>query len=160
MSGNDEYCTPPEYIELARKLLGTIDLDPAANLIAQEYIQAKQFYTKENDGLALPWYGNVWLNPPYSYPLVQRFTEKAIEFAHSDAKGQVLLLTNACTDAKWFQNLLDFPACFMQGRISFYLDGKQVNGNRNGQVFFYLGTKNRLFIRLFRGLGRVIPSAY
>ena len=60
-----EWYTPPSFIELVREVLGTIDLDPASCATAQGWIQAKTFYTKEQDGLSQPWFGRVFCNPPY-----------------------------------------------------------------------------------------------
>ena len=160
MGANDEYCTPPEYVELARKTMGWIDLDPASNQYAQQYIGARTFYTKEDNGLALPWHGKVWLNPPYSFPLVEQFTTRAIRHYEEHHENQAIILVNASTDVKWFQRLLAFPACFVKGRISFLLDGVVQNGNRNGQVFFYLGDKPTRFFRLFSPLGRITIGSY
>ena len=58
-SGNNEWFTPPNIIEAARRTIGRIDLDPASNEQAQQWIQATQYYTKEKDGLIQPWSGNV-----------------------------------------------------------------------------------------------------
>lgn len=64
-SESNEWYTPPEYIELARNTLGTIDLDPASCDFAQEWIQANTYYTKETNGLLHNWSGKVFVNPPY-----------------------------------------------------------------------------------------------
>ncbi len=74
----DEWSTPPEVIESARQVLGTIDLDPATNPTAQGWIRATRIFTKTENGLLHPWRGRVWLNPPYSYPLVEQFSRKLI----------------------------------------------------------------------------------
>jgi hypothetical protein len=60
-----EWYTPPIYIEMARQVLGNINLDPASNHTAQEWIDAEAYYTKEDNGLIQPWFGSIWLNPPY-----------------------------------------------------------------------------------------------
>ena len=40
-----------EYIELARKTMGSIDLDPASNSEAQRIVKAKKYYDIEINGL-------------------------------------------------------------------------------------------------------------
>lgn len=58
--------TPIEVIESARRIMGTIDTDPATSVSANKVVLAKHIYTPSNDGLAesAGWFGNVFLNPP------------------------------------------------------------------------------------------------
>ena len=42
-AGNDEWCTPQHWIDLARDAMGGIDLDPATNAGAQTRIQADRY---------------------------------------------------------------------------------------------------------------------
>lgn len=66
MSESNERYTPPEIVDVARKTFGgIIDVDPASNPVANTWIGAKKFFTKEDEGLGQFWFGNVWLNPPY-----------------------------------------------------------------------------------------------
>jgi hypothetical protein len=45
--------------------MGGIDLDPASSVMANKYVNAKNFYTISDDGLNdQEWYGNVYLFPP------------------------------------------------------------------------------------------------
>src|SRR2546430_17584816 len=62
---SNEWYTPSKYIETAREVLGSIDLDPASCELANRTVKADKYYTKEDDGLSKEWHGNVWLNPPY-----------------------------------------------------------------------------------------------
>ena len=65
-SGEVEWYTPPWLLERVRRALGgDIDLDPASCSTANKVVQAKQIYTKDNNGLDKDWNGVVWMNHPY-----------------------------------------------------------------------------------------------
>jgi hypothetical protein len=56
-----EWYTPPEYF----KALGLVfDLDPCSPGPGH-WVPAKKIYTIEDDGLRQPWFGLVFMNPPY-----------------------------------------------------------------------------------------------
>lgn len=56
-SGSDEYFTPVEIVQSARKVMGGIDLDPASSLAANEKVQAGRIFTLADDGLKQQWGG-------------------------------------------------------------------------------------------------------
>lgn len=60
----DERYTPEWVLDLVTSALGGIDLDPCAD--PQRRVQAKNHFTKEDNGLEQPWKGRVFLNPPFS----------------------------------------------------------------------------------------------
>ncbi|MEO6595614.1 MAG: DNA N-6-adenine-methyltransferase [Planctomycetota bacterium] len=91
-TGNPEWYTPQPYIEAARDVLGAIDLDPASNRTAQAHVQAACFCTAEQDGLAQPWSGRMWCNPPYEHPLIKRFVRKLVTEFESGAVSAAVLL--------------------------------------------------------------------
>jgi len=68
----DDYYTPAHVFE---RLGVSFDLDVAAPPHGIPWIPAKRFLTLEDDGLATPWEGVVWMNPPYSQttPWVRKF---------------------------------------------------------------------------------------
>ncbi len=73
-STSDDYYTPAWLFEV----MGVeFDLDVASPPGGVPWIPAKRFYTMGDDGLAQPWDGRVWMNPPYSAPIewVERFIE-------------------------------------------------------------------------------------
>ncbi len=153
----DEWFTPAEYIEAARIVMGGIDLDPACNDVAAAIVAAGVHYNKEDNGLSQPWFGRVWLNPPYSMPLIKDFVMTAIDEYESGRVTEAVILTNNSSDTAWFQSLLAlYPACFTRGRIQFWRPGQTTFAARQGQVFFYLGEKQDLFAEVFGQFGLVV----
>ena len=153
----DQWCTPAFILALARKVLGEIDVDPASNKYAQKTVKAKEWHSKEDDGLTKRWNGRVWLNPPYSKLLVEAFTEKLIEEYDVGKVTAAIALYNNNTETGWCQKLLRrFPACFPDRRIPFEHPEREASGPRQGQVVFYLGDDVNLFICVFSELGTIL----
>lgn len=152
-----EWYTPPKYIEMAREVMGEIDLDPASNAIAQEWIKAKYFYTQEEDGLIQRWFGNVWVNPPYGRKYPRLFLERAIERYNSGEIQQAILLLNR-TGASWYLRLKDkcTAICQASKRIAFMSpEGVQEKSPRYYNDFLYLGESTLEFQRVFGHIGRI-----
>ena len=155
-SASDEWYTPPQYIELARQVMGGIDLDPASNETAQQWIKAEKWYGIRDDGLKLPWQGKIWLNPPYGSG-IQQWTDKAIESYESGAICQAVLLCRPAPGSKWYQKLAGRCAsCITDKRIRFMdASGQQQSSPVHGNVFFYLGEDVKRFSEVFGAIGVV-----
>lgn len=156
-----EYYTPPLYIDMVRQVLGTIDLDPASNKVAQSWIQATSYYTKENDGLTQPWSGNLYINPPYGSPevrlMAQQFFEKAIaEYQAENITSAILLLNR--TEAGWYKDLQRqlSAICEVVKRINFIdQDGIPQSSPRYYSDFLYLGKDPDKFKEVFNSIGEI-----
>lgn len=64
LSQSNEHGSPPEYVEAARRTMGSIDLDPATSAIFNRVVRARRIFDAHTNGLGQVWSGNVWLNPP------------------------------------------------------------------------------------------------
>lgn len=147
----DEWYSPPEIVEPARDLLGGFDLDPASCPDAQEVVDAAGYYTSGDDGLAQPWPGRVWCNPPYS--LVDAFAAKLIGEYDAGRLIRAVLLTNASTDAAWFADLAArYPVLFTRGRVAFWRPDHPGESPRFGQALFGVGVDAAAFADAFAGL--------
>ncbi len=87
------------------------DLDPCGD---KRWDTAKKIYEEKDDGLTLPWFGRVWMNPPYGKH-TKTWLNKFVNH------GNGICLVFARTDTLWFQdyaNKMDW-LLFVKGRIRF-----------------------------------------
>lgn len=161
---SDNWHTPDGVIEAAKHVMGGIDLDPFSSAEANSRIEAKDFYTVEDNALERDWSEkkaeSIFVNPPYGRGLISKAVEKVIEQHQTGAFKECILLVNNATDTQWFHRIapLAKAICLTKGRISFLSpqeDGvlKQVSSNTRGQVLFYIGQKTESFIETFKDLG-------
>jgi hypothetical protein len=153
----EEWYTPQPYIDAVRQVLGRIDLDPASSLVANRVVQAERIFTRDDDGLAHPWSGTVFLNPPYngnaaawSNYLLQEYQAGRVE--------ATILLVSAKLGYGWFEDLWDaHPVCFCRERISFVrADGDASGEAKHASAFLYVGPDRERFREVFKSFGRVI----
>lgn len=136
----DEWYTPKEIIEA----LGTFDLDPCAPVVPL-WTTARVMYNKNDDGLKQVWFGRVWLNPPYSRPLIESFVKRIAEHGNG-----IALLFNRC-DSKMFQDIIFQKATamkFLRNRIRFYReDGERGGSPGCGSILIAFGEDNAEILR-------------
>jgi DNA N-6-adenine-methyltransferase Dam len=129
---SDDWFTPREYFEA----LGlTFDLD-VASPGPGHWVPARKIYTKADDGLAQPWHGFVFCNPPYGgrrghVPWLVRFLD------HGSGIG----VFRAYTSADWFHEHIVPRAellCFPKGKTKFIKPTGEV-GKQPGHGTVLLG---------------------
>jgi len=168
---SNEWYTPSRYIEAARRVMGSIDLDPASCEMANKVVKAEKFYNIKDNGLLQSWHGNIWLNPPYSQAIrargglftstVQNFTTKLLcEFSIGNIK-QAILLATAQVNSLWFAPMWQYTICFPNHTIAFY--GKKTKPKNTlkhlwGSCFVYLGPSESAFIEHFSPFGRIAKA--
>lgn len=162
--GDDERYTPIQYIESAKVVFGgTIDLDPASNVIANAKIRAKKIYTIEDNGILHKWVGNVWCNPPFSRikgtdtTWQQLFVTKFVkEYKCGNMRQGIILLFGNALYTEYFLPLIDYPfvAHFkgMNFTSPFLVDRDNLR-NGFGNLFSYAGPNVDSFVREFSKYG-------
>jgi hypothetical protein len=114
-AGTETWLTPPNVLT-ALGGADSFDLDPCA-APNQPWPTARQHYTIADDGLALPWTGRIWLNPPYSNNVIARWMGRMADHAHGIA------LIFARTETKVFHETVWRAAdalLFLEGRLHFH----------------------------------------
>ena len=157
-SGNNEWYTPAAFIEAARAVMGTIDLDPASSEVANQTVQAERFFTAEQDGLAQDWpVARIWMNPPYAQPLIGQFASKFRQAVRDGSEG--IVLVNNATETGWFHEIADGCAaiCFPKGRVKFLdTSGNAAGAPLQGQAIIYSGPNADAFEAEFKQFGLVV----
>lgn len=119
-----EWLTPPEVIQV----LGPFDLDPCSP-VDRIWDTAAHHFTILDNGLVRPWWGRVFLNPPYD----RRVIGKWLHIMAQHANGTALIF--ARTDTEAFQTYCFNRAVsglFVDGRIGFYLPNGKLPKNQSG----------------------------
>lgn len=174
-----EWYTPSPYVEAARAVMGGIDLDPASHEEANRTVQAKKFYTEEDDGLSQSWTGRVFLNPPgglvveFWWALMLAWRNQHITQAVWIGYSLEQLQTLQSSDVVDFPTPLDFAMCVPRRRIAFVENeakkaariekmtaaGKvpnQKSSPSHANYITYLGDQPSKFVQVFGAFGQVV----
>lgn len=146
-SQNVDWYTPPWVFELLRL---DFDLDPCQPEKRIPWIPAKRRYTIKSDGLASPWSGRVWLNPPYG-----KHTGAWLRKMDDHRNGIALVFSR--TDCAWFHEYIAWSDAilFLKGRVKF-VDGlgrTSRKGAGSGSLLAAWGADNVAALRRLYTLG-------
>lgn len=148
----NEWYTPAGVIAVAHGVMGSIDLDPFSNEVANQTVEAMQF----GGGYGVAWVGNVWLNPPFSRGNMARVVGK-VEVENV----RCMMLCNFDTSTKWCQDamrIFDAVGLFNY-RLKFSPGlGQKTSSNPRPQALFARGPRSWRdgFESYFSGHGRVL----
>jgi len=136
--------------------MGNINLDPFTSEKANRKIKASSYFTKDHSALDEKWWGNVWMNHPFSREMNKKCIEKLVSEYECGNVEQACCITFAATSEKWFRPLLAYPQCFIHGRTNYYLpNGTKKKGVTKGSVVTYLGANVDKFVKIFSRIGTV-----
>jgi phage N-6-adenine-methyltransferase len=109
----DEWSSPREIVEPLDTAVGGFDLDPCSG--AENSPFANNTYTEAGDGLSKAWFGDVWVNPPYSE--VSDWVGKAT----GSAADRVVFLCKGDSSTGWWQTAIAEAAvvCAVDHRLQF-----------------------------------------
>lgn len=162
--------TPAHIVEAARAVLGHIDLDPASDQQANAVIGASRIYTEADDGLARPWSGRVFLNPPGGYVKLEGFKHRQsksavwwarLEHEYSDrfVSQAIFIAYNLeafLNTQRWGKPCQAYPFCVPGTRLEF---PGSVPGNHESppgaSAIVYLGDEVGKFVEVFSKIGYV-----
>ena len=122
-SKTDLWETPQDTFDQLAAEFGPFDLDVCAT---PENAKCSRFFTQADDGLAQPWVGRCWMNPPYGRE-IGRWMAKAVRSWGDGAT--VVCLVPARTDTAWWHDYA------MQGQIRFLRGRLKFGGHANSAPF-------------------------
>src|SRR4029450_12067075 len=165
-SGDPEWYTPKETLPAVRQVLGVIDLDPASCALAQTLVQARTYYTLDDDGLRHPWHGKLLLNPPYKHAELTPFIAKLLEELDAGHTTEAILVVHNMTHTDWFQAvaLRAEAICLVDGKQPFLhptADGLSLEAGTHpcsGAAVCYFGPHVQRFGQIFVELGVIMQA--
>lgn len=149
----DDWYTPSEVLDRCRSVSGQFDLDPATHPYAQMVVQARNYFTKEDNGLIQDWSGVVWCNPPFSR--WKEFAPKIVDEWKSGRVAEMFALapTRALGTQQIFMMIEACDALFTSfGRMPFW-GPLGASSSTDGQVIFYFGEQSEEFAAAMSDLG-------
>jgi hypothetical protein len=154
-SKDDTHRTPRWLLEPVVAVLGEIDLDPCSNLSGPPHVPARHHFTCRENGLAQPWFGHVFMNPPYGRAIPNWVRKLGSEYGAHRVQAAIALVP-ARPGNKWFALLRAYWRCYLRGRVRFI-------GNAGAAPFpsmvVYLGEELARFEQQFQPLGDIYPPA-
>lgn len=177
LSKSDSWITPQWLLSYERRVLGSIDLDPASSATGNQYVGARQYFTAEDDSLSIPRWADrpvsIHLNPPGgkvgNTSKTYLFWRKLMEQRKLGIVKQAIFICFSISTLQVIQKpsilaCCDFPLCIPKERISFLDSESQQLGSRPSHanaIIYVPGTVDhtRQFIRTFMYVGRVMLPA-
>jgi phage N-6-adenine-methyltransferase len=120
------WATPDDLFDALVRRFGEFDLDVSASAWSAK---VPLYFDEQADGLAQPWHGRCFLNPPFKQ--MARWLGKALEECH--LRGvETIAIGKSATDAAWWHDLAAQGEVYMlRGRPQFDAPPGEVNLQRN-----------------------------
>ncbi len=157
-SGTDEHYTPFDVVDAVVRCFGTIHLDPCSNSHDAPNIPAVKRFTREDDGLSRDWFGNVYVNFPFS--AANAWVKKICLEADNPHVDGLIVLAKSDNRTEWYAELIEKSLCYCEYRGCLRFGsptGKQVSAPFP-VTLFYFGADVEGFFRSFSRIGWVVQQ--
>lgn len=169
--------TPEQIVEIARELLGGIDLDPCSSEIFNQTVRARRYIDLQENGLTSLWRLDpspmpqlmtldpisVFLNPPGGVvrPFWDRLMTHVGDGSVRCAFWVGFSVEQLCTLADHEFHPLDFSTCILRKRVSFTSEdpAKKIGAPSHGNYVTAIGVDRDAFDRAFVNLGKVLHGS-
>jgi hypothetical protein len=139
-------CYTPQW--LFDKLGVQFDLDVASSYHPLVIVPTKDRYTIKDNALVKPWYGNVWMNPPFSK--VTPWIDKWLDHR------QGICLVPLSSNGRWVNKLWDSEAAcmYLPANMKFQGASGHIVNMRWRTALWAFGESNITALKM-SGLGRI-----
>ena len=166
--------TPEQYVEAARKVLGTIDLDPASDANGNQIVKAARYFSSGGETDCSWGHGvSVWLNPPgpvkgkgaAAMPYPKLFWQRLLRHRDAGHLMHAIVAAFSIEQLQTSQNwggvaMTAFPVCIPRKRVSWNPPaGMKANSPTHASAFVYvpgLVNATAAFFDVFSEFGAVI----
>lgn len=119
--GNQDTRTPLEFFNKLDEQF-QFDLDPCDSLEKPKWLGIEAYnLNNDQDGLELPWFGNVFVNPPWND--IQSWIDKAEKELEKENCRFVVFLVPSRVETRWFHHILEseylMNHIFLKSRMQF-----------------------------------------
>ncbi len=170
-SSSNEWFTPRDIIDRVYQVLGEIDLDPASCPEANLVVEAKNFFTKEINGLTQEWHGKVFCNPPGNKTKNKSntvlFWQKLINEVSAGHIEEAIFMAFSIealqTTQRATKSIGEYTSVIPSKRLQFDRPQNQVNNqapSHSNMIAYIPGKVNNTqkFIEVFKDLGVIINA--
>lgn len=151
-----EWYTPEHVITWVKEILGDIELDPASCEEANKIVQARRFYSAEENGYNKQWKARtVFLNPPFD--ATSRWLQK-LTHQYDMYIEEAVMLVNAAPGYIWFEEMWrKQTVCMLRERLRFTSEDGYIYGQaKKAQTLIYFGTDDTKFSTTLEPHGRIL----
>jgi len=175
-SNTGEWGTPSWIMDIVRKVIDPIELDPCSRAQWNYTVKAERFLDEKYDSLVHPWTKvpvSIFINPPggklHNCSRAALFWNRLCEYAHSGLVKHAIWigfsLEQLAVSQSYYPDLMvRYPICIVKKRIKFdRLPNVQGQTPSHSNFILYRpGIINRTdkFVKAFEGLGAIINEDY